>query len=114
MAVQNSFFAANTANGLDPAVGQHLAPGDRRHPGVRRAPTDPRPPQTEATLAELSARKAALDERLKSLRAALTEAGRMNQAVMAGRTPALGVALLQALEDAGLGEPFSVVGTHAR
>ena len=38
----------------------------------------------------------------------------MNQAVMAGRTPALGVALLQTLEDAGLGEPFSVVGTHAR
>ena len=61
----------------------------------------------------MSARKAALDERLKSLRAALTEAGRLNQAVKAGRNPALGVALLQTLEDAGLGEPFSVAGTHA-
>ena len=68
---------------------------------------------SKATLAEFSARKAALDERLKSLRAALTEAERLNKAVKAGRTPALVVALLQTLEDAGLGEHFTVVGTHA-
>ena len=79
----------------------------------RQARIGPRSAQTEATLAEFSARKAALDERLKSLRAALTEAERLNKAVKAGRTPALVVALLQTLEDAGLGEHFTVVGTQA-
>lgn len=85
----------------------------RTQPDNRQARIGPRSAQTEATLAEFSARKAALDERLKSLRAALTEAERLNKAVKAGRTPALVVALLQTLEDAGLGEHFTVVGTHA-
>ncbi|MEO8924905.1 MAG: GSU2403 family nucleotidyltransferase fold protein [Caldimonas sp.] len=37
----------------------------------------------------------------------------MNKALKAGRTPALVVALLQTLEDAGLSAHFTVVGTHA-
>ena len=76
----------------------------KTQPDNRQARIGPRSAQTEATLAEFSARKAALDERLKSLRAALTEAERLNKAVMAGRTPAQVVALLQTLEDAGPGQ----------
>jgi hypothetical protein len=44
---------------------------------------------------------------------ALTDAERMNKALKAGRVPPTVVAVLQALEDAGLGEHFTVVGTHA-
>jgi len=44
---------------------------------------------------------------------ALTDAERMNKALKAGRTPALVIALLQTLEDAGIGVHFTVVGTHA-
>lgn len=51
--------------------------------------------------------------RLKSLRAALTDAERMNKAVKAGRTPSMVVSVLQTLEDAGLADHFTVVGTHA-
>ena len=50
----------------------------------------------------IAASKATLDQRLKSLRAALTEAERLNKAVKAGRTPARVVARLQTLEGAGL------------
>lgn len=73
----------------------------------------PRSADTEKVFAEFSTRKSVLEDRLKSLRLALTEAERMNKALKAGRVPSTVVAVLQALEDAGLGEHFTVVGTHA-
>lgn len=85
----------------------------RTQPDNRQARIGPRSPETEAALASFSTRKEAAETRLKSLRQALTEAERLNKAVKAGRTPALVVTLLQTLDDAGLGEHFTVVGTHA-
>ena len=73
----------------------------------------PRSPETEQIHADFTSRKRDTEARLKSLRAALTDAERMNKALRAGRTPALVVALLQTLEDAGLSAHFTVVGTHA-
>ena len=73
----------------------------------------PRTPETEKTFAEFNQRKQAAELRLRSLRAALTEAERMNKAVKAGRAPAMVIVLLQTLEDAGLQRHFTVVGTHA-
>lgn len=73
----------------------------------------PRSPETEQIHADFTSRKRETEARLKSLRTALTDAERMNKALKAGRTPALVVALLQTLEDAGLGAHFTVVGTHA-
>ena len=85
----------------------------RTQPDNRQARIGPRSPETEAALASFSTRKEAAETRLKALRQALTEAERLNKAVKAGRTPALVVTLLQTLDDAGLGEHFTVVGTHA-
>ena len=69
--------------------------------------------RTERIHADYTERKQALTTRLQSLRQALIEAERMNKALKVGRVPTLVVALLQALEDAGLSEHFVVVGTHA-
>ncbi|MEP7302166.1 MAG: GSU2403 family nucleotidyltransferase fold protein [Caldimonas sp.] len=69
--------------------------------------------ETEKVYADFISRKRDTEARLKSLRSALTDAERMNIAFKAGRTPELVVALLQTLEDAGLGAHFTVVGTHA-
>jgi hypothetical protein len=69
--------------------------------------------ETEKIHAEFTSRKQVLQARLASLREALTEAERMNKAVKAGRVPAMVIAILQTLEDAGLGAHFTVVGTHA-
>lgn len=73
----------------------------------------PRSEQTERVFADYTSRKQALESRLASLQEALTEAERVNKALKAGRTPNLVVSVLQALEDAGLSEHFTVVGTHA-
>lgn len=69
--------------------------------------------ETERIYADFSLRKLALESRFESLREAVTEAERMNKAVKAGRTPNLVIALLDVLEDAGLSQHFTVVGTHA-
>ena len=73
----------------------------------------PRTPEHEKLYSDFTQGKRAAEERLRSLRAALTEAERMNKALRAGRTPALVVTLLQTLEDAGLTRHFTVVDTHA-
>ncbi len=74
--------------------------------GVRSA-------QTERIIADYTPRKQAIESRLASLREALTEAERLNKAVKAGRTPNLVVSLLNVLDEAGLANHFTVVGTHA-
>jgi hypothetical protein len=73
----------------------------------------PRSPETEKIHEEFTVRKRELEARLKSLRAALTDAERLNKALKAGRVPSVVVSVLQTLEDAGLGQHFTVVGTHA-
>ena len=85
----------------------------RTQPDNTQARIGPRSTQTEATHAEFTARKLATESRWKDIAAALTDTTRLNKAVKAGRTPALLVALLQTLDDAGLGAHFTVVGTHA-
>jgi hypothetical protein len=73
----------------------------------------PRTPETEKVHGEFTARKHELEARLKSLRCALTDAERLNKALKAGRVPSIVVSLLQTLEESGLGQHFTVVGTHA-
>ncbi|ODS66409.1 MAG: hypothetical protein ABS37_03955 [Acidovorax sp. SCN 65-108] len=73
----------------------------------------PRNEQTEGVYKEFTSRKTAVEDRLKTLRAALTDAQRLNKALKVGRTPAMVIDILQALEDAGLAEHFTVVGTHS-
>ena len=85
----------------------------KTQPDNRQQRIGPRSEQTERTYTEFTTRKQALEERLQSLREALTEAERMNKALKAGRVPSMVVSVLQTLENAGLGEHFTVVGTHA-
>ena len=73
----------------------------------------PRTPENEKVHDDFVQRKQAAEDRLRSLRTALTEAERMNQALKAGRVPSLVVALLRTLDDAQLSRHFTVVGTHA-
>ncbi len=73
----------------------------------------PRSPDTERTYAAFVKGKANVEARLKDLKIALGDAERLNKALKVGRMPAVVVQVLQALEDAGLGEHFTVVGTHA-
>lgn len=69
--------------------------------------------RTEAIYEEFHRHKAPREERLRMLEAALREAERFNKAAKAGRVPSLVVSLLRAIERHGLGEHFTVVGTHA-
>jgi len=73
----------------------------------------PRTPETERTYLAFTQRKQETELRLRSLRGALADAERLNKAVRAGRVPNVVVALLQTLDEAGLGQHFVVVGTHA-
>ncbi len=82
-------------------------------PNNRQSRIGPRSAQTEAVFKDFTARKAVTQTRLKSLQQALTETGRLNKALKAGRVPSKVVAVLNALDEAGLGEHFRVVGTHA-
>lgn len=82
-------------------------------PDNRQHRVGARSPETEKTHQEFTARKREIESRLKSLRGALTDAERLNKALKAGRVPSMVVSVLQTLEDAGLGQHFVVVGTHA-
>ena len=82
-------------------------------PDNRQQRIGARSPETERIYADFSARKSELEARLKSIRAALKDAERLNKALKVGRVPSIVVSVLQTIEDAGLGEHFTVVGTHA-
>lgn len=69
--------------------------------------------ETEAIFKEFVEHKQAAEARRKSLHQALTETERLNKALKVGRVPSKVIAVLRALENAGLGEHFTVVGTHA-
>ena len=85
----------------------------KTYPDNRQHRMGPRSADTEKIYQEFTTRKQALEGRLKSLRGALTDAERLNKALKAGRVPNLVVSVLQTIEDAGLGQHFTVVGTHA-
>lgn len=85
----------------------------KTQPDNRQSRIGPRSPETEKVLEEFTTRKRNMEARCKALRDALTDAERLNKALRVGRVPALVVSVLQALEDAELGEHFTVVGTHA-
>ena len=85
----------------------------KTQPDGRQRRVGPRSPETEKTYDEFTRRKRELEERLRLLRAALKDAERLNKALKVGRVPSPVLAVLQAVEDAGLGEHFIVVGTHA-
>ena len=82
-------------------------------PDNRQERIGPRSPETERIYAEFTTRKSEVEGRLKSLRAALKDAERLNKALKVGRVPSMAVSVLQTIEDAGIGEHFTVVGTHA-
>lgn len=85
----------------------------KTQPDNRQSRVGPRSPETEAIYREFSTRKQDAETRLKSLRSALSDAERLNKALKVGRVPSLVVAVLQTIEDVGLGPHFTVVGTHA-
>ncbi len=72
-----------------------------------------RSPETEATHQAFTTGKQQAESRLRSLAEALREAERLNKALKVGRVPNVVVNVLNALEAAGLGPHFMVVGTHA-
>ena len=80
-------------------------------PDNRQRRIGPRSAETEKTYQEFNARKVEIEARLKSLRAALTDAERLNKALKVGRVPAAVISVLQAIDEAGLGPNFAVVGT---
>lgn len=57
--------------------------------------------------------KAAIEERVKHLRAELDTHRKLNRSLRVGRAPSIMVRALQALKDAGVDRHFLVVGTHA-
>jgi len=85
----------------------------RTQPDGRQSRIGPRSPGNEQVHEDFIAAKTETESRLRSLRAALKDAERLNKALKVGRVPSPVVAVLQAIEDAGLGPNFTVVGTYA-
>lgn len=73
----------------------------------------PRTSATEAIYDSFQARKAAAEERLSGLKAALLKHKRLNRALRVGRVAPLIVEILNRLAATKLGEHFRVVETHA-
>jgi hypothetical protein len=70
-------------------------------------------PELEGIFQRFMERKASIEERLKRLKAAMTQHQRSNRALRLGRAPGVLIDTLNRLEQAGLGAHFCVVGTHA-
>jgi len=85
----------------------------KTRPDNRQQRVGPRSSETERRYEDFTARKLKIESRLKSLKEALTVAERQNKALKVGRVPSVVVSVLQTIENAGLGEHFTVVGTHA-
>ncbi len=86
---------------------------------VRRSTTGaqkslgPRSPETAAMHARFQERKERSQARLKAMRQRLDEQRKLNRLYRVGRTPAIVVRILAALEAAELADKFMVIGTHA-
>jgi hypothetical protein len=85
----------------------------KTHRDNRQQRIGKRSTETEGIFKAFTSAKTEAEERLKSLAEVLVEAERLNKALKVGRVPNIVVSVLQALEDAGLSEHFTVVGTHA-
>lgn len=73
----------------------------------------PHSEETQALYEKFMARKAHLEERVKSLKEQLIIQQRLNRALRVGRVPGIVVDIINALDDAGVQDHFMVVGTHA-
>lgn len=73
----------------------------------------PRSVQTEATLTAFQQGRAAANERLAGIRAALDEQARLNKALRLARVPRVIARILRELDAAGLNKSFTVLGTQA-
>jgi hypothetical protein len=73
----------------------------------------PRDARTEALYENFQNRKQRAESRLKAMKLRLEEQRKLNRLYRVGRTPAVVVRTLAALEEAGLGDKFMVIGTHA-
>ena len=73
----------------------------------------PKGPETEAMDASFQARKERAEARLKAMKQRLEEQRKLNRLYRVGRTPSVVVRALGAMEAAGLGDKFLVIGTHA-
>jgi hypothetical protein len=82
-------------------------------PNNRQSRLGPRDEKTQEMLRAFTEAKQSVEARQRSLRERLVEAERLNKALRVGRVPNLVVDVLNQLELAGLGEHFTVVGTHA-
>jgi len=85
----------------------------KTQPDNRQHRIGPRTPETERIFVEFTTRTSEVEARLKTLKGALTDAERLNKALKAGRVPSMVVSVLQTIENAGLGEHFTVFGTNA-
>jgi hypothetical protein len=81
--------------------------------GARQQRLGPRSDVTQGIYQRFSERKAAMEERVSSLEAALDRHRRMNLALRVGRCPNIVQKILQQLEKQGVAEHFLTVGTHA-
>lgn len=82
-------------------------------PDNRQKRLGTRSAESEKIYLEFTTRKRELEARMASLREQLKDAERLNKALKVGRVPNTVVSVLQSIEAAGLGEYFTVVGTHA-
>jgi Nucleotidyltransferase len=73
----------------------------------------PQDERTQAIFDSFHARKAPAEARLKAMKATLDEHRRLNRVFRVGRTPAVVVRSLAAIDEAGLWDQFLTVGTHA-
>ncbi|MBV8634562.1 MAG: hypothetical protein JO002_08745 [Burkholderiaceae bacterium] len=69
--------------------------------------------ETERIYGDFTARKTAAMSRLAELKRAVIEQERLNKALFVGQVPPIVIDILNRLGQAGLGEHFRVVGTHA-
>jgi hypothetical protein len=82
-------------------------------PDNRQKRLGARSAESEKIYLEFTTRKREVEARFTSLRDQLKDAERLNKALKVGRVPSTVVSVLQSIEAAGLGEHFTVVGTHA-
>lgn len=73
----------------------------------------PRSEQTEEMFASFQARKERAQARLRAMKARAEEQRKLNRLYRVGRVPNVVVRTLAALDAAGLGDKFLVIGTHA-
>jgi hypothetical protein len=85
----------------------------RSSPAGTQKSLGPRCEELEKIHKSFIERKSILEERVKSLKAAVQQHQRLNRALRVGRTPKDVIAVLQALAHAGLAKHFLTVGTNA-